>query len=367
MDVNGSSRNRWWRLSAAPAIAGAALLVAGLGPATALAHPDVTVKAALTAVSCRSSDFCLAAGWSERGSQARQPLTEEWNGTRWRVLPDPLRRILTSISCGTPTFCMARSKLGLATWNGTRWTALAQLPRPGAQGPVTCGGPASCMTIVGARIKRWTGTHWLLMGGASNICSFGAPGACEWDSLSCGGLHSCLATGFLTIDQCCGDTEPWTAYWNGHGWTAVDSPPLNGNLSCTPMRFCLEVSASSAMPAQAATWTQGKGWRDVSPDLSTLCHGIAKCQWPEAPSCGSPLTCALFVTSSVPVIWSDSTWAAEPFAPVAHASPRMQAVSCGSSGNCMAVGDETTSSGGQAPAAQHWNGSAWVITSKPPA
>jgi hypothetical protein len=384
MDMSRVPRGRWWRLSAAPVIAGAALVIAGLGPASAHAEPaaagaqaagpasaqrpEVALKAALTAVSCKTSSFCLAVGWSQAGSHARRPLTEVWHGTRWRVIPDPVRRLFTSVSCASPTFCMARTKAGFAAWNGTRWTALASQPQPGLQGTVTCGSPTSCMTITGGnRIKRWTGRHWQLMGGPSNICNYGAPGTCEWDSLSCGGVRNCLATGFLTIDQCCGDTEPWTASWNGRDWQGADSPPLDGNLSCTPMRFCMEVSASSTMPSQAATWIRGKGWQDVSPDLSAVCSGIAHCLWPDQPFCGSPETCALFLPGSVPVIWDGSSWAAEPFAPVTSATLRVQAVSCGSTGTCMAVGDEMTPGGREVPAAQRWDGSAWKTTSGPPA
>jgi hypothetical protein len=90
----------------------------------------------LADVSCVSASFCMAVGdflsptvTTSYPPGIVRPLTEEWNGSSWRVLRNARAvGVLAAVSCTSTSFCMAVGQ-GAAvagpslaeTWDGSRW------------------------------------------------------------------------------------------------------------------------------------------------------------------------------------------------------------------------------------------------------
>jgi hypothetical protein len=100
-------------------------------------HPHVNpapsdVSTLLFSVSCASSSFCAAVGFendsSSGGSYPDYPLTEVWNGRRWRIRTKSSRRgqDLYGVSCRSATACLAVGDV-VERWNRGRW-ALQRIP-----------------------------------------------------------------------------------------------------------------------------------------------------------------------------------------------------------------------------------------------
>lgn len=146
----------------------------------------------LSAVSCRSSRFCIAVGKVQiprgDGSFTPRALAELWNGSRWSVLRtvDPAGSVetkLTGVSCSSRTACTAvgfsanRHEANISEsqplaerWNGLRWsvqgTAHVSL---GAFTAVSCASRRICTAVGGtsnvtgtrgrALAERWNGSR----------------------------------------------------------------------------------------------------------------------------------------------------------------------------------------------------------------
>lgn len=108
--------------SAAPAGTRAAR-PAGMPAVPASFGPGPPVNAGLSGVSCLSASFCMAVGGYTGTLGGSRPLSEEWNGSRWRVLPSPASGGTSQVSCTRVTFCMAVGT-GPQIWNGLSWQAL---------------------------------------------------------------------------------------------------------------------------------------------------------------------------------------------------------------------------------------------------
>ena len=87
----------------------------------------------LTGVTAIAADDIWAVGTSTRSGQVARPLTEHWDGSRWRVVtaPNPAGgfNTLVGVSAASATSVWAVGWFGAATqtplterWNGTRWS-----------------------------------------------------------------------------------------------------------------------------------------------------------------------------------------------------------------------------------------------------
>jgi hypothetical protein len=131
---------------------------------------------ALTAVSCPSATFCVAA--------AADNSVRIFRGRSWgepRVIDTASAGQLdlfgfigiTSLTCPTPTFCMASNVLGdVRSYNGHRWTARRRIEsksllrldsfvgKASIVG-VSCPSPTFCAAVTAAsRAFTWDGTSW---------------------------------------------------------------------------------------------------------------------------------------------------------------------------------------------------------------
>ena len=115
---------------------------------TATAPVSPSGSTSLSSVSCTSPTFCIAVG---NFGQQNAPLAEEWDGSEWSIQSTIPTTPLSSISCASPTFCMAVGfassnatvTSGTAEWNGTAWESVTA-PSPGSGVNVLAG--VSCLT-----------------------------------------------------------------------------------------------------------------------------------------------------------------------------------------------------------------------------
>jgi hypothetical protein len=102
----------------------------------------------LTSVSCVSSTFCVAVGGqSPYNSSSVSLLAEEFNGTRWSVLPTPSTGpapwVESTVTCSSTTYCEAVGYVQylpqrgpfeyntvLESFNGSSWSVIPNPPEP---------------------------------------------------------------------------------------------------------------------------------------------------------------------------------------------------------------------------------------------
>ena len=131
----------------------------------------------LLSVSCPSPTWCVAGGRSGSATLA----IEHFNGRAWRPQPSPpvhvrgVEKDLTAVSRPRATWCMAvgavytTAKAVSERWDGTRWTVV-KIPGPASAymtlNSVSCPGPervrrgGSGPTFDSFLAERFTGTRW---------------------------------------------------------------------------------------------------------------------------------------------------------------------------------------------------------------
>ncbi len=280
----------------------------------------------LDAVSCTSTDFCMAVGSRNGGGQT---LTEVWDGTAWSVVssptpssntvnpvppvpsppvagaivphgspnkPDPL----SGVSCTGPAFCVAVGETAgqsgdralVEQWNGTGWTIVPS-PTPVPKAPqvfesVSCSGPAFCMAVgltesvpsgdIAPLFEEWNGTSW-----SSPLGSSGNADNSEMLGVSCWGMSFCMADGYTKGPS---GAQNLIDQWNGSSWSA-DPVPTPGaavggglaGLSCLGPSLCVATGVGLTQVGQGGarglpqvvTW-DGHSWAQApvpDPDLSS--------------------------------------------------------------------------------------------------
>ena len=262
----------------------------------------------LEGVSCRSSQFCVTAGY-DFGSSETQTAVETWNGTDWSVTPSPNvgGDYLYAVSCANPTFCVAvgRSVVSIdqdatliESWNGSEWSVVSS---PADQNSaeltgVSCTSTTSCIadgwagtTSGGAEglIERWDGTGW------SITTSPNASPVTELSAVSCASSVSCMAVG--TAFESSPNLVTVAESWNGSDWTLTPTPnPAtydNGfsGVSCTSGENCVAVGQTSNQSAPAQTLVEswdGVSWSTTpSPNRGSIDDGLNAVSCPHRQYC----------------------------------------------------------------------------------
>jgi hypothetical protein len=149
-------------------------------------NPAGTTFSTLSSVSCASGSRCEAVG-SYNHNNVNKTMAEGWNGAAWTVqtTPNPAgaeANYLASVSCPTAGYCMAAgdyenssavNKALSEQWDGTAWkvkTAVTPVHSYATQfDGVSCTGPAACTatgyylsSTAGAKTlaQVWNGTTW---------------------------------------------------------------------------------------------------------------------------------------------------------------------------------------------------------------
>ena len=210
----------------------------------------------LNGVACTSRTWCVAVGDRFRHDDVGATLIEQWNGSRWSVVPSPNRGTVSStlyaVSCVSPEFCTAggysepssgTSQTLFEMWNGKAWRIVPSPNPPGRQfiylNGVDCVATTWCMAVgyawSGSIIEKWNGQTWHLVAHPT------ANTAYTWlRGVSCISRASCNAVGN-------GDNGPIAQSWNGTVWSSVAVPPrpLLRSVSCVSATLCKAVGDGS--------------------------------------------------------------------------------------------------------------------------
>lgn len=339
--------------------------------AAASRHPLAARPPAFSGLSCKGRSFCMAIGSYSKPGQPNLRVLEEWNGTTWRIIPEPAGS-LYFVTCGGPSFCLGvrqPPKGGLVTvvWNGRNWRNFKyQPPDPYS---VVCETPTFCITFSsfssGPDIVEWNGGKgWHSMPGATDGC---AGPDCTFDSgLTCSSATNCSVAGSYCDDDDCDASSDFSQTWNGTAWVQSASAPFVGDgESCTGHSFCMLV----ATPAKAAiTRDWGNTWHDASAGLAAACRRAGNCGPVVNLSCGSPWRCLALPAaySTVALTWNGARWNTVPVARVSRRLPKLILLSCGTPRNCVAIGSyQPTRRSSPRLISEHFNGSRWQVIRMP--
>ncbi|SDJ04586.1 D-mannose binding lectin [Frankineae bacterium MT45] len=191
---------------------------------------------ATTLVSCGAPTACLVANAS--GSLTRYAGSEflPWNtGAPWNVL---------GMSCPTTNFCMIVDHTNsVRTWSNGQLSGPIQAPTTDGLYSVSCASPTFCLAITA---PYQTSAESTVYDGAS----WSAPvkvGSVGYPSVSCVSRTFCMATDSVQLQ---------VRIFNGSIWTAGDSTVAGQVVSCVSSSFC--VSANS-ISGDVSTYN-GAGW-----------------------------------------------------------------------------------------------------------
>jgi hypothetical protein len=315
---------------------------------------------ALNAVSCVSAVLCEAVGSHTDVSAVTIALAEVWNGTAWKVqrtanpavVANGVRMVLNAVSCVSARFCEAVGSSSSSTgggaeiWNGTSW-ALQAIPG-GYLTSVSCTTTHFCMAAAGdGDLDIWNGTVWSAEASTTGFTSL--------SSVWCSSAQFCEATGFSAS----GDEAEG---WNGVTWSAQVTPtPAGGSspglsaVSCSGPDSCEAVGSYQNSTFQQVTLAEvwnGEVWAvQPSPNPSASMGSSLRAVW-----CTTATSCTAVGQYSVSVptltlaeVWNGKAWSLRSTPDVSYAGGNsLNAVSCGASHDCTAVGG--TDDLGQIPA-----------------
>jgi hypothetical protein len=333
----------------------------------------------LSSVSCVSATTCFAVGASSGKTFAGR-----WNGKSFSILPTPnpagaTSRVLLGVSCTSATNCFAVGDSApnqyvplVERWNGKIWS-IVPTPKPDYitlnLNGVSCASATFCIAV-GTAVEQWNGKTW------SNIASPSPPGwPRELQGVSCASRVDCSAVGYYSspID---GEWLPWFEQWNGKRWSIVAGPnpagpdPQLSDVSCPSRTTCLALgNADTGLLTSTAPWTvrwNHNTWSLVSPaDFTARSAAL------DALSCTSPANCVAVgsfdnpTSDTYPLVerWNGKTWSVVAAAASASGTGGLfNGVSCMTSTDCLAVGASVTfNESNQTALVEHWNGKSWAV------
>jgi hypothetical protein len=344
-------------------------------------NPAGSPSSRLFAVACPASHRCTAVGAANS-----KLLVERWDGASWRIRSAPVPAgaqvsELTGVAC-TAASCIAvgdyvnGSGLDLTLaerWNGTSWAIQRTPNAPGARvfsvlSGVSCTAGNACEASgeadTGAFAERWNGTTWSLQ-------TVPAPAGAQFAQLfgvSCA-ASSCESVGLYQDGS--GAFVPLAERWNGTAWHAQTVP----NPARASTNYLSGVSCPSAFDCTAAGQGNGDGtpfalgerwragrWRlEAVPSpvgaAESQLNGIA-CPATDACVAVGTVGPTRGVLSTEALRWNGSTWRLEKTPPLPGTG--LDAVSCVSRNDCMAVGGP-----GAGALAERWNGAHWTVQPTP--
>lgn len=243
---------------------------------------NTTISSELESVTCPSSSFCVAVGYTSHGSQG---LIETYDGLTWSVNASSSISLgngdfagnLSLVSCPTVRFCAAVERYGgEIIWNGSVWSAVSYPPasygktwQPQA---LSCGNSRSCMAVGSvddgpapancepgfchpssvAVAQAWNGSSW------SNVVvslPSGTTGSELYD-VQCFADSSCLAVG-----QGGGNARGFFLKWNGLSWSPLTSSPnVMFTLSCESTFSCIATGIPGSVDEGTPRITLSETW-----------------------------------------------------------------------------------------------------------
>jgi hypothetical protein len=360
--------------------------------ATGSTAPALSVPAELNlfSVSCVSGKNCVAVGERVTSSNRDLNVAESWNGSRWKVLPQPpspgSSDELAAVSCPGRSSCMAVGSytvvhpakpkprlqaLNLAEfWNGRAWKVLATPDRGivNQLAGVSCTAPDRCVAVgwslAGTIAESWNGSRWQLMTTRNPAPDIAL------SSVSCARRSSCVTVGGEDF----GEGLLVAEVWNGRSWQVRNPPTPQGveaslvSVSCPGPADCIATGyygtlAKVGMPL-AEQWN-GKKWRMLQP--VTPAGGRPAGAGLHGASCLRSGSCvAIGATGAGRLLgetWNGRAWhlTAAPRELGKNVEANLFGVSCWQARGCMAVGNNFGLNQVEYPLAEEWNGTSWRV------
>ena len=314
-------------------------------------------SATVPAVSCISSQFCVAGGSYEGAAKSGQAFVSVWNGSTWKdhevasQLSSGDYAAVNSVSCVSVKFCVAggwysasggNEEAFVSIWNGATWsdrTVAGTLNVGGYAGlsTVRCVSDAFCVAggsysdiqqNMEAFVAVWNGSSWSAheVAAALNFQDPGGGATAGVDALSCLSSSFCVAGGYYTSDDEELNLLGFVSVWNGTRWSDSEvARDLNGgasasvsSVSCSSRTFC--ALSGYLSPSQTVSYTWG------------------------------------FVS-----IWNGTSWHDQDVHPYLRLSSNLNAVSCSSSDSCVAAGNYIDLKQQREAFVSVWNGSKWTF------
>lgn len=325
-------------------------------------------------VSCTDRGWCMAVGYSEEHSQGRwryDILTETWDGMAWSVAPTPALsdvgfKYLRSVSCLSPTWCMAVGRYQQANsnlaelWNGSSWTHVrVPVVSNGDQlNSVSCVTTSFCMAAGdgnGTLVETWNGSAWSVIP-SPDVSQ--EPVGDQAVGVSCPSQGFCM---LLDLFDDGAKQDMATFSWDGTSWSALLTPnpgPDSNELSrvdCTSSVSCTAVGTEVLGQTAAAlvehwngsSWSVAPTPAEASTDNLTdvSCTGIAWC----AAVGVRVTTVGQRTVRTLAEVSPAGTWMLSRTGNPSPAYSALNGVSCGGSNTggtfCVAVGGRDTSDG----------------------
>ncbi len=335
-----------------------------------LGPENLATSAAYTSVSCTSATYCEAVGWSSyplpAGSEPSSTIAASWNGSEWTA-QQPLNvaplgdgeNDLTSVSCVSSTYCTAVGwSIGagspLATmvqvWNGTDW-ALETTPtvKQSSFEGISCVSALECLAVGTAKgqplAESWDGSSWTVQptphprGATSSSLS----------SISCPGEGSCSAVGSYSSAS---GTFSFALGWNDSTWVLQPIPePAGANSSALSSVTCSVAGSCMAVGEYGASNTSfslseeldGSVW---SIEPTSVPSGVVSSSFAGV-GCASGSLCQAVGADTnadgssnvIAEMWNGQNWAPENIHAGGFRAEDLTGVSCTSATACQSVGE----------------------------
>jgi hypothetical protein len=301
-------------------------------------------------VSCWSATACDAVGINTNSEDEIAGLVERWNGSSWAVQSTPkstgaTEDNLESIACLSASECEATGYAEVAEgkhatlaerWNGTAWS-VQSTPTQGNTSnlvSVSCSWASECvargvyLSSSGKQstlVELWNGKEWKIL----TTATLPKEDERSWfESVSCPSSKHCTAVGVAVTTL--NGIVPLAESYNGTTWTVQTTPTPENSLEA-------QLSGVSCSATSACT-SVGEYYSSKEKAYRALVERYNGTSW-ALQEAASP------VGKPAP---KESHWA-------------LRAVSCPTSGSCVAVGSYAESASGTKLLGEEWNGSRWEL------
>ncbi|MCX7116187.1 MAG: putative Ig domain-containing protein [Gammaproteobacteria bacterium] len=256
----------------------------------------------LASVSCPTPTFCMAVDTAGHAFA--------YNGTTWSAagtIAVAALHHVNSVSCASPTYCWAVDSNGVGSlYTGTTWVPTV-IQSGNSLTAVSCPTTSFCMAVDGTT----SGIVWTLSGGTwTNIYSL----ANSLTSVSCTSSSFCMVV----------DNNGNADRFDGTTWTLFSRVSANQltSVSCTPnsSSSCMAVDDSGD-----AYRYNGSSWSPFNPDGSTALTSV---------SCLGSAFCMAVDAAGGALSYNGASWSSVTSVDSGHA---FNAVSCPTSSFCAAV------------------------------
>jgi hypothetical protein len=350
----------------------------------------------LDGVSCTSAG-CEAVGLTEpsASNQATVPLVATWDGSSWTDGSAPSSGMVSGLN---GVWCSPGTLDCTAVGFSRSDAATVTLAEAGANGAMTiestpnttntgdtneldaidCSAANACTAVGVANnlsqtlVERWDGASWSIESSPNPTIGVYT----EFLGVACPGVSSCLAVGGGPAGGLIGTTLAES--WDGAAWSINATPDTESlstdlaGVSCASASDCVAVGSFTDLTSDQQSFAElwdGSSWTASEPPsgaiASTELSGVS---CPASSSCVAVGTTALSTPNSMPfaATWNGASWVgSSPLLPSGADAASLDAVSCLSMSDCVAVG-YTTNGATSAPLVEQFNGAAWSVEPDPP-